>query len=412
MPVHREVYSETVRLLPGNVEAWEARRDLLARARSRIDAAYFIVRNDDVSLAFLGELEQAACAGIQVRLIVDGMFQEITPAAIARLQSAGVSVRQFHLPQMPRVASYTRRLHDKYLAADGQVMIIGSRNVGDAHFGVQVARHGFRDVDVRIEGAVVANADQYFDQLWCSEHVTELAIRDGKKTDRQDAILRCSDICPRMPIADGSQEYLAGYPVCEVLPGQICFAHDPAGSKIDTQGTHVSLDQLVGSAQHSIDIESPYILPVGEFGDLLRDAVRRGVCVRMTTNSRLSTDEASVQAAFVWAIEPFRRSGVEVWEYRGPDTLHAKTCVIDKQVACITSFNFDPRSRSFDTQLAVIIHDSAVAAQLTSVMDMHRRNADPFVHPREQIGEEAGALLEVLELSARGLLTRPFWRHL
>jgi phosphatidylserine/phosphatidylglycerophosphate/cardiolipin synthase-like enzyme len=55
--------------------------------------------------------------------------------------------------------------------------------------------------------------------------------------------------------------------------------------------------------------------------------------------------------------------------------LHAKSIVIDDEIAIIGNFNIDPRSEFLNTELAVAAHDAAVARELRLSMDAHLANA-------------------------------------
>jgi cardiolipin synthase C len=82
------------------------------------------------------------------------------------------------------------------------------------------------------------------------------------------------------------------------------------------------------------------------------------------------------------------RMGIEVWEYKGPRALHAKSVVIDDEVAIIGNFNIDPRSESLNTELAVAAHDEHIARQLRLSMDAHLKNAWLIGPDGRAIGEE------------------------
>jgi putative cardiolipin synthase len=81
------------------------------------------------------------------------------------------------------------------------------------------------------------------------------------------------------------------------------------------------------------------------FGKLLR----RGVKVRIVTNSLASTD--NLQA------------------YSG----YAKSLVVDDRVAYIGTFNLDPRSANLNTGVGVVIHDAGIARQLRQAIERDMR---------------------------------------
>lgn len=70
-----------------------------------------------------------------------------------------------------------------------------------------------------------------------------------------------------------------------------------------------------------------------------------------------------------------RSSGVELWEYRGAESLHAKTAVIDGETVIVGSFNLDPRSERLNTELLVVMKDRPLASDLRATLDGHLRSA-------------------------------------
>ena len=66
------------------------------------------------------------------------------------------------------VADFTRinkRMHNKSLTADGQVSIVGGRNIGDEYYGAHAAAN-FADLDVAVIGPAVKQVSDQFDLYW------------------------------------------------------------------------------------------------------------------------------------------------------------------------------------------------------------------------------------------------------
>ena len=57
-----------------------------------------------------------------------------------------------------------QRMHNKSFIADGQVAIVGGRNIGDEYFGAMQAN--FADLDVAVIGPVVHEVSDEFDVYW------------------------------------------------------------------------------------------------------------------------------------------------------------------------------------------------------------------------------------------------------
>jgi putative cardiolipin synthase len=151
--------------------------------------------------------------------------------------------------------------------------------------------------------------------------------------------------------------------------------HDPPDGKGSGPGVADALIKLLDNAKERVVIESPYLVPTRAFRNGLQRALERGVEVRILTNSLSSTDNILPQAGYVGKRRWLVQQGVELWEYYGPESLHAKTAVLDGSLAVVGSFNLDPRSQRLNTELIVVIDDPAWAAELTRSMDEHLVNS-------------------------------------
>jgi phosphatidylserine/phosphatidylglycerophosphate/cardiolipin synthase-like enzyme len=95
----------------------------------------------------------------------------------------------------------------------------------------------------------------------------------------------------------------------------------------------------------------------------------------IVTNSLRSCDGALPFAGYIKYRRRMVRDGIDLREYRGPDTLHAKTLVIDGRTALVGSYNIDPRSHNLDTEVMCVANDETIARQLLASIDRHIDNA-------------------------------------
>ena len=192
------------------------------------------------------------------------------------------------------------------------------------------------------------------------------------------------------------------------------FLHDPIGRKGKEPGTFQAVLEYMDTAEKSIVIESPYFILSKNSKKILRRAIDRGVKVRVLTNSLASTQNFFAQAGYVGKKKRLVRMGLEVWEYKGPKMLHAKTVLIDDKLVIIGNFNVDPRSEFLNTELAVVAQDEQLARQLQSSMDGHLKNAWLIGPDGKAVGESKffpkTEMSEVIKLRAYQLLLVPLIR--
>lgn len=340
----------------------QARIDLFRRAKKSIDACYYEFHPGAVGLIKLSLLRDAARRGVKVRLLLDSIGSRIPKALVNHLVEEGVEIRYFHPLRFFHPSWLWRRMHTKWSIIDGDEMIVGDRNMGDGYFNLAGAK--WRTREIYIAGDAARQAAAYSGALWESADVKiprrywrarperiELA---GKILDKVAERLTKHASSPDNPWLEGSQ------------PAKISFSHDPLGWRKKTNGTGGEMLSLIDGARETIILENAYVAPTREFKDALARAVRRGVKVRLITNSRQSHNIKIVYAAYQQDLEQLAALGLEIWEYQGSGTLHAKNIVIDSKISYVGSYNLDPRSFALNLESGAIIEDVSFSQHLES----------------------------------------------
>jgi phosphatidylserine/phosphatidylglycerophosphate/cardiolipin synthase-like enzyme len=144
------------------------------------------------------------------------------------------------------------------------------------------------------------------------------------------------------------------------------------------------LAALVGSAQNSVLIETPYLVLDERTRALFHElrSKKPELPIRFLTNSLASTDNwqtyAAFQAQLRSMLEDFRfllylkKPHSLVDRSNGPGTissLHSKTSIIDERYTSIGSFNWDPRSGIWNAEIMVVIDDEPLASDLTKYLE-------------------------------------------
>jgi cardiolipin synthase len=288
--------------------------------------------------------------GVEVRVIIDGLGSNRSEDAFFdEMRAAGVQVlaRETGLD----LTELNHRWHEKHLIVDGRVAVTGGMNIGDEYAlggsGRQVVSRGkeasepWRDVDVRIEGASVHDEQRAFLRNW--------AALGGEVPAG-----RMAGYFPKPVVVGGG----AAVRVVQQHP-----AGDPPEDHILQLYLHA-----ITAATKSITIENAYFVPPKELRDALVDAARRGVQVRVLTNSKESSDMGFVVDAARYHYDELLAAGVEIHEKEG-GTLHSKAASFDGQYAIIGSYNLNGRSAGLDTEAVVAIRDDAAATSLDARFD-------------------------------------------
>ena len=396
--------------------------ELLMRMRttdatvSSLDLMYFAWSDDDSGQLLTSELLRAADRGVRVRLLVDDAFVRHLDASMAIIDShPNLEIRNFNplrsrdsVPGNIAEMVFTgmrpnRRMHNKAWIADGQVALVGGRNVGDAYFDLG-EEFNFRDLGVLVMGAAVPAASLAFDGYWNSPMAIpiarihpqpltgSLAEAQAELERKRQAVLSASPM--REWIADGrvGEKRLVG--VGDPIGAAVEIITDPPDKgRMPARplvGVAAAVRRMGDQAEHEFVLVSPYFVPGKDGARWLMDMAARGVAVSVLTNSLDATDVPIVHGGYSRYRKRLLRAGISIHELKptsaasrirrllggySRSSLHTKAVVVDGRHALIGSYNFDPRSTSINTEMAVLIDDPVFAA---SVLADFQQAMDPL----------------------------------
>ena len=156
-------------------DAFAARLALADAAQRSLDVQYYIWHKDMTGSVLIERLLRAADRGVRVRLLLDDIGTMPSDDVLLTIDShPNIEVRMFNPVALrsPRmlgmVADFgriNRRMHNKSFIADGQVAIVGGRNIGDEYYGTSAGAN-FADLDLAVIGPVVNEVADAFDLYW------------------------------------------------------------------------------------------------------------------------------------------------------------------------------------------------------------------------------------------------------
>ncbi|MFL0795995.1 MAG: phospholipase D family protein [Cellvibrionaceae bacterium] len=410
-------------ILEQGEEALLARAWLSRRTEKTIDVQYFIWSVDNVGTLAASELYKAAERGVMVRVIVDDFMLSISEDTLLLLAAhpninikiynpninIGQNVFSKFFNGLKDFRGVNQRMHDKAAIFDGAVGITGGRNMADEYFDFD-HQYNFRDRDVLLVGNVVTEMQAHFEVFWGSElakSISTLFPREDvseNKVSQYFQFLKAysesadnfapevqraiSELDSSLPLLSQSLVWADARYIGDV-PGKN-QSDSLGGSGVTTK----KLVNLIENARESVLIQSPYLVFPEEGLGLLKRAAERGVVIKISTNSLQSTDNVMAYSGYYNQKQKLLDIGVELFEFK-PDaknrralsqraerndtvfSLHAKSMVVDGKTAFIGSFNLDPRSANLNTEVGVVIHNPALAAELAEsiLKDMATENS-------------------------------------
>ncbi len=395
--------------LPNPRDAFALRVLLAAAAERSLDAQYYIWHGDQVGTLLFEALWRAAERGVRVRLLVDDHgTQKIDPTLAALDAHASIEVRLYN-PFVNRdaralnfVSDFTRvnrRMHNKSFTVDNQASVVGGRNIGNEYFGAG-SGVAFADLDVLAVGRAVRDVSKEFDLYWNSASAYPAASFVGPPGPDAAARLEATFAAARAdPESIAYVEAVRATPLVQaLLGGTIAFewtnatvVHDDPAKTLDTTArTDVllfpAMVRATGRPERTLDLVSPYFVPGADGTASLAALARKGVQVRILTNSLAATDEKSVHSGYARRRVDLLAAGVRLYELKpsaglaspehslrlggsSSSGLHAKTFAVDSSRIFVGSFNFDQRSALLNTEMGVVIESPTLAQRLAEFFD-------------------------------------------
>jgi cardiolipin synthase C len=385
-------------------DAFAARVLLADNAERTLDLQYYIWRNDMSGALLFAALCRAADRGVRVRLLLDdNNTSGLDPLLAALASHPNIQVRLFNPFRLRRwrplefltdFARLNRRMHNKSFTADGQVTIVGGRNIGDEYFDADQAL-SFVDLDVMAIGPVVAEVASDFERYWQSESArsAKSVLRRASAASVREVIAAAEQVLQR----PASVAYVDALQSCQfvhdLLAGTVEYrwgatrlvSDDPAKGlgRQRPRGTLLErLSDTLNVPTRELQLISPYLVPTRQGERALVDLARSGVKVSILTNALEATDVPIVHAGYTKRRRRLLEAGVVLYELMrvarvrsrrdrrltgsSGSSLHAKTFSVDHARVFVGSFNLDQRSASLNTEMGLVIESPVLAAQIAS----------------------------------------------
>lgn len=343
----------SVRLHQDGGESAAALFDTMSRAAQRLDICTYILGNDAFGRDAMQRMMARARAGVQVRLLVDGVGAAQMPRRCFRqLHAAGVETAIFS-PLFARKTQGPRNLrnHRKMAIADGARLWAGGRNLAAEYFTGLKGAKPWRDLSFDLQGPVAAAAAAQFEADWVAAGGRPMAGAAAAGTHAPGVA------APEAGLTGGRAQFL------------------PSGPDQAEDTVHALLIDACFHVHERILAVTPYFVPDSGLETAMRLAARRGVkidlCIPAVSNHRLA-DYARNRA-----LRSLREAGANI--HLLPGMIHAKAVVFDESLALSGSVNLDSRSLLLNYECAVVFYGAAEIDWLAQWIQALIPEAQPYV---------------------------------
>ncbi len=305
-------------------------------AKQTVNFQAYILHSDKVGQAFRDALIERARAGVEVRVLLDGLGSgwSLDNSDVRMMKDAGCKFAYYHPMMSWRVDRTNRRSHRRVLVVDGKLGFTGGVGFADQWSGhAQDPKH-WHDVQIRVEGPLVSALQNAFEEHWIKTFGETLS---------------------------GAGQFPALAPAGEIK-GQLIASHSFSMAP-------VPLTQAIAfaAAEKRIWITNAYCTPSDDQVDLLVKAAQRKVDVRFIVPGA-NNDQPLTKSAGRAAYGRMLEGGVKIFEYE-PTMIHTKGMVIDGMFSLIGSSNLDPRSSSINEELDLAIYDQNFGREMEAMFE-------------------------------------------
>ncbi|MDP2242072.1 MAG: cardiolipin synthase [Burkholderiales bacterium] len=350
------VVGNKVILLQDGPATFQAMFTAIRNAKDHINMETYIIEDDEVGNRFADALIEKQAQGVQVNLIYDSVGSINAPREFfKRLTDGGIRILEFN-PINPLIAKkgwdVNLRDHRKLLIVDGQTVFLGGINISSVYSGGSFSPHSkrrpdekmpWRDTHLQVEGPVVGEFQKLFLATWEKQKGETLAPRDyfPQLGNKGREVVRAIGSSPDEPYS-------------------LIYA---------------TLISAIGSAETSIHLTNAYFVPDPQLLAALKDAVQRGVDVRLILPSH--TDFWLVFHAGRAYYAELLDAGVKIYERRDA-LLHSKTALIDGVWSTIGSTNLDWRSFLHNEEVNAVILGQEFSAQMQAMFETDLAASNPI----------------------------------
>ncbi len=317
----------------------------IASAKHTITVQMYYSQPGAVADTMSKYLSERARAGVRVLVLFDAFgSQPLAGEWVENLKKSGVEFEWLRPLKWYTLQKAAQRSHVRVVVVDGRVGYTGGFGLADYWLGDGLHDDQWRESNVRFMGPTVAALQAAFASGWAE---TKGELLTG------DLFFPPISFEDKGTVRAGLMHSL---PTIGSTPAERFYALTIAG------------------ARKTLYISNSYFVPNTDFVQLIVDAAKRGVDVRILTVGP-KTDVKSTWYAGRALYEQLLEGGVKIYEYK-PTMMHAKTIVVDGLWSSLGSMNFDNRSIAFNNESQILALDSGIGKQMDGIFLEDLKHAD------------------------------------
>lgn len=290
-------------LIDGNVFFPEMTR-AIDNASDSLDLEMYLFESGVVAGQFIHHLCEAAGRGVVVRVLLDGFGSlKLLEPDRRKMIDGGVELRFYNPLHLGKFMGNIVRDHRKLMIVDGHRAFIGGAGITDEFDPPLAPEKRWRETIIGVNGPVVADWKMLFDQVWRDHSVHRILV-----------------------------------PEVDEPAGQPMRGRVSVGSGRLFRGIYRELVRRIRRARQRVWISTAYFVPSRQLRQVLRNAARQGLDVRLLLPGP-ETDHPRVRTAGRGFYSSLLKAGVRIFEFQ-QRVLHSKAVLCDEWLS-VGSSNYD-----------------------------------------------------------------------
>lgn len=414
-------------------EALDIRMTMFEEAKKRIVLSTFDIRLGESCTDIFSSLLEAADRGVQVQILVDGLYggihMKMEPIFYLAGTHENIEIKFYNIPNILLPWTINGRMHDKYILIDDKLLLLGGRNTFDYFLGnytdknlsydrevfiyntasserierMEASQNNSSSIDnVRIEEAnmtketntveeknkatesesVIEEVYAYFDTIWnskdCKTVYKDTPFWIDKKTletERDRLEQHYENMKIKTPnVFDKSMDYHEyTVAICKAS-----FINNPIHILAKQPYVWYEITELAKESKERVYLHTPYaVFSKAMYQDITKLIKEENKNITMQVNSTAVGDNVMASSDYTLSRKKILKTGIKLYEFQGDYSSHGKSALFDSDLSLIGSYNVDMRSTYVDTEVAIVIHGEEFNQLLEEkIMDMEAQSLE------------------------------------
>jgi putative cardiolipin synthase len=303
--------------------------------------------------------------------------------------------------------SLTHSLHEKIFLVDGEIAILGGRNVSDSSL-------SGKDLEVQIEGPVVGQVQDHFKRMF--DFVTQLKLNSNFKS-KKNKLIRNEKLL-NAKFSKSNKNYFPDLEIFNENTSARILTHEAVihhyENKMNMKERQIQsddiLDTIIKFDFKKLRAYNYFLIFTDRYRNFLEENLANSKSIEMISNGRESakfTMDWGYLSSIPDALDLVKK-GLELYQWERNQKLnyvHEKVLIFDEDHVIIGSHNFAAGSTGVSNEIVIDFKSSEIAGRLIEVFEDEKNNSTKTKKADiESLERENVLYADTIELSRKKLI--------